>query len=180
MPDLSSRRSFLRHTAALLAAAAAPPLVAPAHANDLVVGQAAPALALRTLDGHVIDTRELHGQVVIATFWATWCQPCRAELPLLSSYAERHAGDGLQVLGFSLDAPDDLAAVKKAAQALSFPVGLLGSPWVRGYGRIWRIPVNFVIDRNGRLAYDGWKDEAPGWTEASLRQVVTPLLRREG
>src|SRR5208282_5987575 len=95
-----------------------------ARANDLKVGAMAPPLVLHTLDGRAIATRDLLGQVVIVTFWATWCLPCREELPLLSTYAERHAKQGLRVLGFSLDGPEDLQKVKNVAASLSFPVGL--------------------------------------------------------
>lgn len=153
------------------------PFASSAHAgNHLVVGAPAPAIVLTTLDGKHIDTRDLRGKVVILTFWATWCEPCREELPLLSRYAQRHAKQGLVVLGFSLDAPDELAKVRKVAGTLSFPVGLLGDPHVPGYGRIWHLPVSFVIARDGKLVDDGWKDANPVWTRERLEQVVTPLL----
>lgn len=152
-------------------------LVAPiAFANDLVVGRTAPAIALNTLDGKHISLDDLHGKVVILTFWATWCVPCRAELPLLSRYASEHAKQGLVVLGFSLDEPDNLDQVRKVASGLSFPVGLLGDPHVPGYGRIWHLPVSFTVDRNGKLVDNGWKDQQPAWTQQRLEQIVTPLL----
>jgi cytochrome c biogenesis protein CcmG, thiol:disulfide interchange protein DsbE len=145
--------------------------------NDLAVGAPAPPIALTTLDGRHMDTRHLRGKVVILTFWATWCAPCRDELPQLSRYAQKHARDGLVVLAFSLDSPDKLAQVRAVAKGLSFPVGLLGDPHVPGYGRIWHLPVNFTIDRDGNLADNGWKDQDPMWTRARLERVVTPLLK---
>jgi cytochrome c biogenesis protein CcmG, thiol:disulfide interchange protein DsbE len=171
---MRSRRAWLRRAAALCAAAAAWPLAA--RANDLKLGAPAPPLVLHALDGRQIATRDLRGRVVVATFWATWCDPCREELPLLSAYAARHARDGLVVLGFSLDGADALPEVRQVAATLSFPVGLLGNPWAGGYGRIWRIPVSFVIDREGILRYDGWQAKDPVWTQASLDAVVGPLL----
>lgn len=174
-PDLDARRRFLRHALGLCMGAAG--LYArPAHAKGLAVGQPAPPLVLHTLDGQQIATRDLLGKVVIATFWATWCEPCRNELPLLSDYAVQHANHGLQVLGFSLDEPANLELVRKMSAGLRFPVGLLGSPWLEGYGRIWRIPVSFVIDRQGRLADNGWDDPEPVWTPTRLQCVVDPLL----
>jgi cytochrome c biogenesis protein CcmG, thiol:disulfide interchange protein DsbE len=148
----------------------------PAHANELRVGAKAPAASLTTLDGQRIATEDLVGQVIILTFWATWCAPCRDELPLLSSYADEHAAAGLRVLGFGLDTPDRLSEVRHIAQSLHFPVGLLAASSAPGYGRIWRLPVNFTIDRRGRLVDDGWKDKPPAWTRERLEQVVTPLL----
>jgi thiol-disulfide isomerase/thioredoxin len=152
-------------------------LLAPlACADTLAVGHAAPSLVLHTLDGQTLTTRDLLGDVVIVTFWATWCGPCREELPLLSAYAQRHAAQGLRVLGFSLDGPADLPKVRQVAASLSFPVGLLSSAYAGAYGRIWRIPVSFVIDRAGKLADNGWDDPAPAWTQARLERIVTPLL----
>jgi cytochrome c biogenesis protein CcmG, thiol:disulfide interchange protein DsbE len=148
----------------------------PAVAADLALGQPAPPLTLHTLDGRSIDTVSLRGRVVILTFWATWCDPCREELPLLSAYAARHAGQGLQILAFSLDGPDNLAAVRKVAATLDFPVGLLGSAWAGDYGRMWELPVSFVIDRAGLLRYDGWESGPEPWTQDSLDRVVGPLL----
>lgn len=177
-PDLQ-RRALLRGAAGAGIAAAVGLLPGLARAKDLEAGQPAPPLVLHTLDGRRIATRDLSGRVVIATFWATWCDPCREELPLLSAYAAKHAQQGLRVLGFSLDGPEDLPKVKAVAAGLSFPVGLLGSPWAGDYGRIWRIPVSFVIDRKGRLADNGWDDANPAWTKERLQQVVDPLLLRK-
>lgn len=155
--------------------------VAPAaHANDLVVGRTAPSITLTTLDGKRISSADLRGKLVIVTFWATWCEPCREELPLLSRYAKQHAAQGLVVLGFSLDPPADIAKVRRVASTLSFPVGLLGDPHVPGYGRIWHLPVSFVIGRDGRLLDNGWKAQQPAWTSRRLQQFVTPLLVRAG
>ena len=176
-PD-PQRRTLLRSAVALGMAVACGLFTPLAQASSLKVGKPAPPLVLHTLDGRRIATRELLGQVVIVTFWATWCDPCREELPLLSDYAARHAQQGLQVLGFTLDDTGDLTKVRAVAAKLSFPVGFLGNPWAGDYGRIWRIPVSFVIDRAGRLADNGWDDAQPVWTKERLQQVVDPLLLR--
>ena len=150
-----------------------------AQANEVRVGQPAPAAALVTLDGKRLSTPDLKGQVVILTFWATWCVPCRDELPLLSTYAAEHAAQGLSVLGFTLNTADELDQVRAVARTLSFPVGFLEHSSAPGYGRIWRIPVNFTIDRAGRLVDDGWKDRHPVWTHERLARIVTPLLEQK-
>jgi cytochrome c biogenesis protein CcmG/thiol:disulfide interchange protein DsbE len=80
------------------------------------------------------------------------------------------------VLAFSLDTPERLAEVRRLGQTLRFPVGLLANSSTPGYGRIWRLPVNFTIDRAGRLVVDGWKEKVPSWTSERLEQIVTPLL----
>ena len=148
------------------------------HANKLIVGKPAPPIALHTLDGTTLALNDLRGQVVILTFWASWCEPCQQEFPLLDHFLKQHAEQGLTILAFSLDGIDSIPDVRKTAATVDFPVGLLGSPWAGGYGRIWRLPVSFVIDRDGNLIYNGWKDKHPAWTEKSLQQVVLPLLKR--
>ena len=175
-----ARRAWLRQVLILAAAASVSGWPRAAHATGLAVGLPAPPLVLHSLDGRNIATTDLRGQVVIATFWATWCAPCREELPLLSDFATAHARDGLQVLGFSLDGRDNLSAVEKVAHTLRFPVGLLGSAWAGAYGRIWRIPVSFVIDRAGMLVDNGWDDDQPIWTPERLEHIVMPLLRKPG
>jgi thiol-disulfide isomerase/thioredoxin len=172
---LLSRRTLLKGCAATLLAGDGLGARC-ARAGELRVGAPAPPATLVTLDGRRISTTDLAGRVVVLCFWATWCVPCREELPLLSQYATRHADTGLQVLGFCLDEPDRLAEVRSIAHTLSFPVGLLSQSTVPGYGRIWRLPVNFTLDRAGRLANNGWETKNPVWTSESLEQIVTPLL----
>jgi cytochrome c biogenesis protein CcmG/thiol:disulfide interchange protein DsbE len=172
-----TRRAVLRG-AASLAAAGPVALFAPwVSANDLRVGRPAPPATLVTLDGAHMTTRELIGRVIVLTFWATWCGPCREELPVLSAYAAKYAARGLSVLGFTLDPAENLSKVRHVAQTLSFPVGLLENASLPGYGRIWRIPVNFTVDRRGRLMDDGWKDKEATWTAERLERIVVPLLR---
>jgi cytochrome c biogenesis protein CcmG, thiol:disulfide interchange protein DsbE len=173
----SGRRAVLRGVAALALTGLDALLAPPVQAAGLRVGELAPPATLVTLDGQRLATTELLGHVVILTFWATWCVPCREELPLLSDYAIQHAAQGLSVLGFALDSPDDdLRKVQQVARSLSFPAGLLANSSAPGYGRIWRIPVNFTIDRKGRLIDNGWDDKKPTWTAERLERIVTPLL----
>jgi cytochrome c biogenesis protein CcmG/thiol:disulfide interchange protein DsbE len=167
-------RDIARTALALLALSGS--LASVARANDLQLGAAAPPAVLVTLDGRRIATSDLTGQVVILTFWASWCVPCRDELPLLSAYAQAHAAQGLTVLAFSLDTPENLARVREIARNYVFPSGLMAASSAPGYGRIWHIPVNFTIDRQGVLIDDGWKDKHPVWTAERLERIVSPLL----
>jgi cytochrome c biogenesis protein CcmG, thiol:disulfide interchange protein DsbE len=172
----ATRRALLRGAVAFGLAGLDARFAPLASANDLRVGEPAPPATLIALDGQQISTSALLGHVVILTFWATWCGPCREELPVLSAYATQHAAEGLTVLGFTLDSPDNLHNVQQAAQSLKFPVGFLANSSLPGYGRIWRIPVNFTINRAGALIDDGWRDKDPAWTAKRLERIVTPLL----
>jgi thiol-disulfide isomerase/thioredoxin len=170
------RRAVLRGGAALAWLLTGGLFAARAEARSLRVGEPAPPAVLITLGGERIDSRDLRGRVVILTFWATYCVPCRTELPLLSDYAAAHAGDGLSVLGFCLDEPDQASAVRRVADSLKFPVGFMREDSAPGYGRIWRLPVSFTIDRAGLLVENGWAQKEPAWTAQHLERVVSPLL----
>jgi len=176
LPSLRTRRAVLQNAAAFSVLGAAGLLASPARASSLRVGQPAPHATLVTLDGKRFVTSDLVGHVVILTFLATWCDPCRDELPLLSDYQQAHADKRLTILGFSLDEPENMKQVQAMAAPLHFPVGLLAASEASGYGRIWHIPVSFTIDRAGRLADNGWKDKRPIWTPERLQRVVEPLL----
>jgi cytochrome c biogenesis protein CcmG/thiol:disulfide interchange protein DsbE len=171
---LLTRRAALAQLMALGAVGGSLPV--PAFASTLQLGAPAPPAALITLEGKRISTTDLLGQVVVLTFWATWCVPCREELPLLSAYAQQHAAQGLAVLAFSLDAAEDMRRVREVAQTFSFPSGLLANSSAPEYGRMWRIPVNFTIDRKGLLVDNGWLEKKPTWTAERLDRIVTPLL----
>jgi thiol-disulfide isomerase/thioredoxin len=138
-------------------------------------GQKAPAWQVTTLDGQVISSASLKGKVVLVHFWATWCPPCREEMPALESFYKQHAKDGLEIVGISLDEADDLASVRRFAQPFTFPVGMKTSAQVDGFGRIWVLPLSFLIDRKGVLREDGWTGER-SIDAASLDRIVLPLL----
>lgn len=136
----------------------------------------APPLAATALDGSRFDLSALRGQVVLVNFWATWCAPCRAELPAFAEFARAHRDQGLQVLAVSTDDAEDLPQVREIAAGLPFPVALAAQTEARGYGRIWRLPITFVIDREGRLVVDGGRGTRKTWDRAALDAEVLPLL----
>ena len=116
------------------------------------------------------------GKVVIVNMWATWCAPCREEMPALDAYYRRHRDQGLVLIALSMDDPKDEAKVREVTKAYSFPVGLAHDTYLNGYGRIWRLPLTFVVDRRGILRKDQWYGD-PGLDAPLLEQTVTPLLR---
>ena len=127
------------------------------------------------LDGRALATDRLLGKVLLVNFWATWCGPCRVEMPELESYYRLHHEQGLEVLALSTDELADEAKVREAAQPFSFPVAMLKASKLSGFGRIWRMPVSAVIDRDGRLVKQDWFIE-PKLDAAALDSIVKPLL----
>lgn len=131
----------------------------------VAVGDEAPGFALRTLDGRAVRLEDYRGKTVIVNFWASWCPPCRQEMPEFEAlYRERQAADDLVVLALDyrpLDSERDVqrfldGVAQGSGQALTFPIVLDADGGVAArYGvaprgaRQATLPVSFFIDRNG-------------------------------
>jgi thiol-disulfide isomerase/thioredoxin len=138
-------------------------------------GEAAPPLEAKLLDGKSFSLAAASGKVVVVNFWATWCEPCRAEMPALNTYLEKHKAEGLEILAISMDVPGDDSKVRDVMRSYGFDAALGREASFKGYGRIWRLPLTFVIDRQGVLRKDGWYGD-PGIDLPLLEKIVTPLL----
>jgi len=113
--------------------------------------QPAPAMKLTSLDGAPIDAEAWRGKVVFVNFWATWCGPCREEIPALLALQEQYA-DQLMILGLSIDtvAPAEVKAFASQFK-LNYPVAMSTSPIEEAFGGVSAVPVTFVIDPEGRV-----------------------------
>lgn len=127
------------------------------------------------LNGQAFVSDELKGQVLLVNFWASWCPPCRAEMPEIEAYYRAHRAQGLAVLALSMDEPADEAKVRELAKAWSFPVAMAQQCQLSGFDRIWRMPVSAVIDRQGKLVRQDWFVQS-GLNAALLDAVIKPLL----
>ena len=132
-----------------LLAAATMLLVGAAAGAVVPVGSAAPPLVAATLDGKAIDLATLRGQVVVIHFWATWCPPCREEMPVLDAFYRAHHGEGLEIVAASIDRKRDLRDVIKAMKDLAFPAVLVAEAKANGWGTPDAMPLTYVIDRTG-------------------------------
>lgn len=151
-------------------------LIGIACAHALEVGKPAPDFEIQTADGSLLKSSALRGDVVVVNLWATWCTFCREEMPALETYYQRHRGEGLRVIAVSMDEASENAQVKQIMQAYSYTLGIGRDSKLKGFGRIWRLPMTFVIDRNGILRRDGSEGE-PKVDLAALEREVTPLLK---
>ncbi len=144
-------------------------------AGAIEEGKAAPPAEIKLFDGSRFNLAEQAGKVVIINIWATWCAPCRAEMPALDAYYQQHRAEGLQMIAISMDDPKDEAKAREVVRAFAFSAGMIRDANIKGYGRIWRVPLTFVIDRRGILRKDGWYGD-PGIDLPLLEKIVTPLL----
>ncbi|MDR3417822.1 MAG: TlpA disulfide reductase family protein [Nevskia sp.] len=151
-------------------------LAGAARAHGIEAGAPAPPLQARLLDGGRFVLAEHRGEVVVLNFWATWCVPCRAELPAFADYYRRHRGEGLSVVAVSMDDPELLTRVREVAATLPFPTAMYADAGAEAYGRIWRLPITFVIDRRAALRVDGGRGAATSYDLPALERTLDPLL----
>lgn len=150
--------------------AAAPP--EPAPSADPSGRKAAPDFTLRDINGTQVSLRDYRGKVVLVNFWATWCGPCRREIPDFIELQEDKSGD-VVILGISLDR-EGAMKVKPFAESMNinYPVLVDGQAAAQGFGRIDAIPTTFFVDRQGRIA-----QSVRGLaTRAQIEQIMAPLI----
>jgi thiol-disulfide isomerase/thioredoxin len=137
-------------------------------------GRATPPLALPGHDGPAWSLAQARGQVVLLNFWASWCEPCRAEMPSLELLAQRHEGDGLVVVAVNFRETD--AAIRKfmALMPISLPILRdVDGGAARAFGaRIF--PTTVAIDRAGRAAFSVFGECE--WNGPQARGWLAPLL----
>jgi cytochrome c biogenesis protein CcmG, thiol:disulfide interchange protein DsbE len=143
------------------------------------VGGPAPAFVAQELNGQTFDLAAQRGKVVIVNFWATWCPPCRKEMPGLDSFYRKYHPQGLEMIGVSLDRPRDGTEVRNVMQSFSYPAAILDDAKVNDFGTPTALPVTFIIDRKGIVSARLTPDET-AVTEQSLAKFVLPLLGQKG
>ena len=173
--------STLRHSAAkslapAKASAAAPPNTSANPSTEVIRfaknPEPVPAFLARDLNGKVVSTAEWNGKVTLLTFWATWCGPCRAEIPMLIDLQKQYK-DQLQVVGISVDddEPERVKAfVDKAG--INYPVVMWTRDIVTRFGGVPALPTTFVINREGRVMQKHVGLIAPGIYELELKSLM--------
>ena len=149
-------------------------LLAPQAALALRGGQAAPEIGLTDQSGHRIDLASLRGKVVLVDFWASWCGPCREELPVLERLYQTHQAAGLVVIGVSVDQQVSNMTRFLERQPLTFPVVHDAEHAVAGRYEPTTMPSSYLIDRAGivRHVHRGFRAADAAVLEAEIRALL--------
>jgi peroxiredoxin len=161
----------LIHLALAAALSLTPAVVADAARPSSIIGKPAPDFELTLMDGSKVRLADLRGQVVVLNFWATWCVPCRRELPLLDGYYRLQKQHGLRVFAVTTEdsVPPRLMKPLFAAMAITPTKRVKGHYELIGNA----VPTNYVIDRAGIVRYA----KAAAFDLDDLNTILTPLLK---
>jgi peroxiredoxin len=154
----------------LLAAAAAT-----GAARARVAAQvAAPDFTLRQIDGPNLRLGEQRGRVVMVNFWATWCGPCRVELPQLAKLHDRYRGSGFVLLGVNIDEDPNAARALAGKLGLKFPVLLDTDKKVVAAYDLNAMPATVLIDKDGRVRHlhRGYREGVEQTYEQQVRELL--------
>ncbi len=150
---------------------------APARASSTVaIGQPAPDYSAQQMDGSPVSLADLKGEVVLLNVWATWCKPCRQEIPALDSLHREFGPRGFRVAGVSIDVITDTVAIVSFARDLgaSYTLWLDPDDKVSTTFRAIGVPSTYLIDREGVLR---WRHMGPvKATDPVLRAVLDSAL----
>jgi peroxiredoxin len=165
MTSTLSRRLLLGSALAACAGAAVPAVVPSAMAPDFT---------LRTMGGPNLRLQEQRGRVVLVNFWATWCGPCRDEMPHLNRLYEKYRSSGFVTLGINIDDDVGKAADIAAKLNVKFPVLLDTDKKVSKLYDMQGMPATVVIDRDGRARYlhRGYRDGFEKTYEQQIRELL--------
>lgn len=141
------------------------------------VGYLAPALEGITLSGSPISLDDVQGKVVLINFWATWCPPCRLEMPAMQTLHDRYRDQGFEILAVNLQEQDDQMSAFVDEMGLTFPIIVDRTGDLSSAYRVTSLPTTFIVDREGLI-----RDRIVGGplAEALLESKTTPLLEAAG
>jgi cytochrome c biogenesis protein CcmG, thiol:disulfide interchange protein DsbE len=138
-------------------------------------GQPAPAFEAKLTTHQSFALENNKGNVVMLHFWATWCSTCLQEMPSINRYYLKHKHQHLRVVTISMDDANADSEVMRFLEPFDFDKTLGRNALYQGYGRIWRLPITFIIDKNGIMRVNG-QEQTATLSEETLEKIVTPLL----
>jgi peroxiredoxin len=146
-----------------------------AQAGALDTGAKMPEIGLKDLSGKPVNAASLAGKVVVIDFWATWCAPCREELPVLQKLYKKYGAQGLVVVGVSVDKDADNIKQFMQKMPLSFPIVHDAAHAVSGKYAPPRMPSSYIVDRKGivRYVHGGYRAEDAADFEKQIQGLLS-------
>ena len=142
------------------------------RAGKNAVLEPAPDFSLTDLSGQSIKLSEYRGKVLLLDFWATWCEPCKTEIPHFIDMQNRYATQGLQVIGISMDDEEKPVHDFQQQFKMNYPVAIGNAKLAESYGGILGLPITFVIDRQGRIYKRHIGQTEPSVFEGEIRKLL--------
>ena len=164
---------LLRPVPALIIAASV--LAVAASAMALNTGQRAPEIGLRDLNGNNVTMASLRGNVVLVDFWASWCEPCAEEMPVLERLHTTYQAQGLRIVGVSQDRNASNVQGFLREHRVSFPIVHDAQHAVAGRYSPPRMPSSYIVDRSGvvRHVHEGFRSGDAAAMEREIRALLT-------
>lgn len=136
-----------------------------------------PSYSVQTRDGRVLTADSLRGRVVLVNVWATWCAPCRVEMPALQQLADAYAAEGVVVLGLSVDrGPAAEVDAFLAERAITYPVAIVDDRIVAAFGGVRGYPTSLLLDREGIVRHSVVGPIGPLTLRPALRRLLADPL----
>lgn len=132
-----------------------------------------PVYTVTTRTGRVLTADSLRGHVVLVNVWATWCPPCRAEMPALQQLADAYAAEGVIVLGLSVDrGPAAQVDAFLAERGITYPVAIVGDRIIQAFGGVRGYPTSLLLDRQGVVRHAVMGPVGPLTLRPALRRLL--------
>jgi len=150
----------------------------PSQLSPIAAKPSAPDFTLPRYEGGPVTLSNLHGKVVVLNFWATWCPPCREEMPSMQTLWESLQGEDFELIAVNVGEDEDLvfAFRNEISKSLGFPILLDNNSEAAGRYPIRGLPTTYILDKQGRIVYQaiGGRD----WSAPGILKTIRDLLRQ--
>ena len=154
----------------------------PGEAGPTLQGKLAPDFTLTSLDGKTVRLSDFRGKAVLLNFWATWCEPCKIEMPWFVEMQKQYGDQGLQILGVAMDdaSPKDISQFAKE-MGVNYPIVIGRDSVGDAYGGVQFLPATFYIGRDGKVVNKVFGLKGRGEIQDSIKKALAggPVTQAE-
>lgn len=139
-----------------------------------LIGHSAPQFTLTDTDGHKVSLADFKGHPVMLNFWATWCGPCKLEMPWIQEFSAKYKSQGLVILGMDQDTDTARTTIAETAKKIgvSYPILLPDEKVANAYGGVEYLPETFYVDKAGKILRVGAGVPSKDQMEALIQQTI--------